>query len=104
MQLDLFEWIDDLPQQRETVLMKDIAYWSYGVVKLDNGDMLLAEICWDENDQPLMYCEPHLTVDQEEGVDGIIKSLEMALKDLAEEPDAIPVSAFYTYGNNGEKD
>lgn len=98
-QLDLFEWVLDLDTKRkpqERMEMQPIDSWSYGVVQLGNGDLFLAEIYWDADERPLMYCEPHLTVDPEEGVQGLIRSLENALKDLTAEPHAIPVSAFYT--------
>lgn len=96
-QLDLYDWINDLKDVEEEPL-PEISTWSYGVVKLANGDLLLAEIYWDADENPLMYSEPHLTVDPEEGVQGIIKSLQNAVLDLTEDPHPIPVSVFYTKG------
>lgn len=103
-QFDLFEWVMDMDTKKkpeERVMQHGmITNWSYGVVQLENGDLLLAEIYWDENDQPVGYCEPHLTVDPEEGVKGLIKSLQDAVLDLTEDPHPIPVSLFYTDGDN----
>lgn len=102
-QFDLFDWVLDLNTKRKPEERKEmhaIDSWSYGVVELENGDLFLAEIYWDADDRPLMYCEPHLTVDPEEGVKGLIHTLENALKDLTAEPYAIPVSAFYTNEDN----
>lgn len=96
-QLDLWDWINDLKDVDEEPL-PEISTWSYGVVELSNGDLLLAEIYWDANDKPLMYSELHLTVDPEEGVQGLIKSLQNAVFDLTEDPHPIPVSLFYTKG------
>lgn len=105
-QFDLFDWVLDLNTKRKPEERKEmhaIDSWSYGVVELENGDLFLAEIYWDADERPLMYCEPHLTVDPDEGVSGLIKSLQNAVLDLTENPTAIPVSAFYTnVGNENE--
>lgn len=100
-QLDLWEWLNELEAEDDDVELGqtfDVSNWSYGVVELENGDLLLAEVYWDSKDQPLGYCEPHLTVDPEEGVPGLIKSLQNAIFDLTEDPHPIPVSVFYTKG------
>jgi hypothetical protein len=96
-QMDLWEWLNDLrsPDEEEVPEMP-IANWSYGVIQLVNGDLFLAEVYWDKDDLPLVYSEPNLTVDPEEGVQGLIKSLQNAIFDLTEDPHPIPVSAFYT--------
>ena len=96
-QIDLWDWINDLKDVEEETL-PEISNWSYGIVQLENGDLLLAEIYWDKDDNPLMYCEANMTVDPEEGVQGIIKSLQNAVLDLTEDPHPIPVSLFYTKG------
>lgn len=99
-QFDLFEWIDQLRKEdvveASDKLERAIANWSYGVVELENGDLFLAEIYWDDDDRPVAYCEPHLIADPEEGVEGLIKALQNAVLDLTDNPAVIPVSVFHT--------
>jgi hypothetical protein len=91
-QLDLIEMIEELDDRE----LGDTSSWSYGVVQLENGDFMLAEIFWDKDERPLAFSEANLVVDSEEGITGLIESLTLALNDLEAEPTAIPVSAFYT--------
>lgn len=91
-QLDLIEMIEEL----DTRELGDTSSWSYGVVQMENGDLMLAEIFWDKDENPLGFSECHLVVDPEEGVQGLIESLTLALNDLEADPEPIPVSAFYT--------
>ena len=94
-QMDLIEYIEDL-NNRE---LGDTSSWSYGAVQLENGDIMLAEVFWDKDERPLAFSECHLVVDPEEGVEGLIESLTLALNDLEADKAPIPVSAFYTNGD-----
>lgn len=89
VQLDLFD--------RD---LSETASWSYGIVELENGDLMLAEIYWDSSDRPLAYSEPCLQVDQFEGTQGLIDSLRYALRDLEEDSTPIHVSVFHTDGDD----
>lgn len=94
MQLDLFEWIDDLNPVEDLGDLVDS--WTYGIVELENGDLVLAEIMWDNKDCPIAWSEANFTTPKEEGMNDIISALQNAVLDLANEAP-IPESVFYTY-------
>jgi hypothetical protein len=94
MQLDLFEWIDDLDPIAEFGDL--VESWTYGVVELINGDLVLAEIMWDKDECPLAWTEASFIVDKEEGLPEIMASLQNAVLDLANEAP-ISETVFYTY-------
>jgi hypothetical protein len=94
-QLDLIEMLDELDNRE----LGDTSSWSYGVVELDNGDLILAEVFWDADERPLAFSEANLVVDPEEGVQGLIESLALALADLRADPFPIRMSEFHTKGD-----
>lgn len=94
MQLDLFEWIDDLNPRVEVGELVDS--WTYGVIELDNGDLVLAEVFWDKDERPVAWTEANFVIPKEEGIGDIISALQNAVLDLTNEAP-IPESAFYTY-------
>lgn len=94
MQLDLFEWIDDLSPIEELGDLVDS--WTYGVVELENGDLVLAEIMWDKDERPVAWSEANFITSKEEGMSDITSALQNAVLDLANEAP-IPESVFYTY-------
>lgn len=94
MQLDLFDWIDDLNPVDELGDLVDS--WTYGVVELENGDLVLAEVFWDKDERPVAWSEANFVTPKEEGINDIISALQNAVLDLANEAP-IPEAAFYTY-------
>jgi len=92
-QLELELWTDE---DNDNIPAEDdsIASWSYGVVELNNGDLVLAEIFWDELEQPLAWTEAHMVFDPEEGVEGLQEALRNALNDIEADPTPIKESYF----------
>lgn len=65
--------------------------WNYRII--DHGDWLgLHECFYDENDKPNGWTADPITFscDKDEGTDGIIKSLELALADAKKHPVLTP--------------
>lgn len=75
-----------------------VDHWSYGVVELNNGDYVVAEIVRDEDGRPLMWTEVNLVYPPEEGIEEIISTLRNALSDILEDPMPIPESLFFSGG------
>ena len=69
--------------------------WSYRVLRHEDGTFALHKVYDDETGEPRAYtAEPiGFCVDEEEGPEGIIASLEMALRDICERP-VLDTSAF----------
>lgn len=94
MQFDLFDWVDEINPVQEMGELVDS--WTYGVVELENGDLVLAEVFWDKDDRPLAWSEVSFVTPKEEGIGDIISALQNAVLDLANE-SPIPEAVFYTY-------
>ncbi|GAB4200718.1 MAG: hypothetical protein Tsb002_36970 [Wenzhouxiangellaceae bacterium] len=62
--------------------------WNYRVIRYDDGSHRLHEVFYDEKGQPNSYTENAIdfVADAEEGLDGVIQSLEKALKDAGKYP------------------
>ena len=106
LQYDLFDTVaydevannytyPDVPSDDEDDV---ISSWSYGVVELDNGDLVLAEIFWDEREEPLAWTEAHMVFDADEGIEGLTDALRNALNDI--EADPTPIKESYFKGNH----
>lgn len=94
-QLDLF---DSAYFEEPVRVVEDgddiISSWSYGVVELDNGDLVLAEIFWDEREEPLAWTDANMVFDPDEGVEGLVDALRNAINDIETNPDPIKESFF----------
>ena len=55
--------------------------WNHRVVKMDDeeGTLLLAEVVYDEDDNPLGYHEPFMSSDTIEGLQELLDRLSAAL-------------------------
>jgi hypothetical protein len=62
--------------------------WNYRILEDDEGNLSLHEVFYDVAGNPNGCTENPATfvADSDEGVEGIIKALEMALKDAKERP------------------
>ncbi|MFZ1429986.1 MAG: hypothetical protein WBP58_05190 [Chitinophagaceae bacterium] len=62
--------------------------WSYRILRHPDGTVALHEVYFHEDGQPHSYAEPpaSFVLDGDEGPQGIIASLELALRDAKERP------------------
>lgn len=62
--------------------------WSYRILRHPDGSVALHEVYFHEDGQPHSYAEPpaSFVLDGDEGPQGIIASLERALRDARERP------------------
>ena len=62
--------------------------WNYRVVRYDDGDLGLHEIYYDDQGKPVMMTEQPVgfVASGEEGVEGLIQSLERALQEAQNRP------------------
>lgn len=62
--------------------------WNYRVVRFKNGSLGLYEVYYRADGKPSMRTENPcgFSVDAEEGLDGLLKSLRLALRDAEERP------------------
>lgn len=68
--------------------------WSYGLVSLEDGAVVLAEIGWSAKDRPVMWREATFMTDGEDGAAAdIIASFRLATHDIID-TTPIPVGAF----------
>ncbi|MBF0448852.1 MAG: hypothetical protein HQL67_11680 [Magnetococcales bacterium] len=81
-----------------------MSYWNYRVCKHPEGHYSLHEVYYDDHDKATsMTANPiHFLVDEEEGPEGIVKDLEMALMDAKERPVFIVPEKWGGDGNDGD--
>jgi len=72
--------------------------WNHRVVKMDDeeGTLLLAEVIYDEDGNPLGYHEPFMSSDTIEGLQELLDRLALALEE--------PVLDVATLKWNGDED
>ena len=68
--------------------LEEMSHWNYRIVR-ENGALFLTEVYYDDDGKPNGYIPDgcHFAcVEEEEGREGIVKSLQMALKDAEKAP------------------
>jgi len=62
--------------------------WNHRVLRHPDGHLALHEVYYDKAGKPINYtANPiHFAVDEDEGLPGLISSLELALRDAKERP------------------
>jgi len=60
--------------------------WNYRVLRYADGTLALHEVYYDKDDRPCSYTENPISfvVEADEGLEGLVGSLQMALHDATE--------------------
>ena len=76
--------------------------WNYRVIRHEEGHLALHEVYYDDDGKPNGVTKEPVTfvTDSDEGITGIINSLEMALNDAREKP-VLGISLFSEENEDG---